>query len=304
MTDFPDTCDRALELLHLHVGGDLDAEPGAALEQHLARCAACSEAARHVEQARRIFFEVAGTDGAEPIALWADVRHAMTAEGLLPAPTGSRGARRPEAVDTRTRAAARSAVSSLPPAGAGAAGLRSDRAEGADGRGMGPGWGSTSPWGSRAQGRWFVAAVAAIAVGASAGLFALMLESARSMQGDGAALVSTEVGPAGGGSGTAAVAVGARDGQWGPLGSAGAADPAAEGGMSYVDRTRARSTEVATAESGEPRDTEAVGVESGGLRRVRPEERLSTPGVWMQQGGWTWGGTTAAPGNPRLASDR
>lgn len=77
MTPMPIDCQSSAKLLPLHVGGDLDPAEAAPLEVHLAACEACRAEAAAAQAARALFFQVAGSDGAEAVDLWPDLSAAL-----------------------------------------------------------------------------------------------------------------------------------------------------------------------------------------------------------------------------------
>lgn len=80
MTPMPIDCKSSLELLPLHVGGDLDPSEAAPLIFHLAQCEACRAEEAAAQTARDLFFQVAGGDGSEAVDLWPGVSLALAGE--------------------------------------------------------------------------------------------------------------------------------------------------------------------------------------------------------------------------------
>lgn len=79
-------CERALELVHLHVGGDLEPAEERSVAAHLASCDACRQAADEAQRLRQVYFEAAAADG--DVELWSGIRRALLAEGRLAAGPG------------------------------------------------------------------------------------------------------------------------------------------------------------------------------------------------------------------------
>lgn len=76
----PIDCQSSAELLPLYVGGDLEPTETAPLELHLAGCEACRAEAAAAQAARALFFQVAGSDGAEAVDLWPGLSSALARE--------------------------------------------------------------------------------------------------------------------------------------------------------------------------------------------------------------------------------
>ncbi|QDU67339.1 zf-HC2 domain-containing protein [Engelhardtia mirabilis] len=75
-------CERASDLVHLYVGGDLEPAEERAVDAHLARCEPCRDAEAEARRLRQIYFEASAASGTVA-DLWPGIRRALLAEGRL-----------------------------------------------------------------------------------------------------------------------------------------------------------------------------------------------------------------------------
>lgn len=286
MTPMPIDCQSSAKLLPLHVGGDLDPAEAAPLELHLAACEACRAEAAAAQTARALFFQVAGSDGAEPVDLWPGLSSVLARERAAGSPRHS------DAAGSRSAGAGGGAARAVPAgtpasvwmaegrsAGEGARGSRAIPAGAALGLG-----GSAGP-GRRAR-RYSLAAAALTLVGSTV-FFAALFESAQ--PGD----------PLGGQPLAGSVLEGATpvaEGQLvhvGPRSSAGSGSAeTAPWGLSSLPSEAAVADlqgaafasnafdDAGVAEVAAPNDGLAP-AEAGRLRPIRADQRLRVDSIWV-----------------------